>query len=116
MNNSDINKALKSMGYRQPDLAQSERWCKPLGYSMIICDVKDDKFILSQLMMAYPTKPKLTTWVSSEKELRTDKTVDNYINEICSFEEWELKECSPPVLQRFAFLTKLESVESFCGL
>ena len=116
MSDSNINKALKSMGYRQPDLAQSKRWCKPLGYTMLICDVEDNKFILCQLMMACPSKPKLITWVSSEKELRADKTVDNYIDDICCFESWELKECSPPVLQRFAFLTKLESVESFCGL
>jgi hypothetical protein len=110
---SNIKTALKSMGYRQPDLAKNERWCKPLGYTMLTCDIEGDKFILCQMILAYPSEPKLIVWVISEKEIRAGKTLDNYIHEICYFESWELKDCCAPVRQHFAFLTKMEHLESF---
>jgi hypothetical protein len=109
---SNIKTALKSMGYRQPDPARSERWCKPIGFTMINCDVEGDKAIFAQWMMGTPYKPKLLCWASQELEIK-EKTSQRLITEICYFEENYTKEFAPPILQPFAFLTKMEQLDNF---
>ena len=113
MNN--IEMALKSMGYRQPDPAKTKRWCKPIGFTMINCDVDGDKAIMVQWMMATPSKPELLCWTQKEFQLSL-KTVDELAEEICSFEGYSLKDSTPPILQKFAFLTKTEQIECAAGL
>jgi len=108
-----INKALKMMGYRQPDLAKNERWCKPFGFTMLSCDVSQDGFVLCQWMMAYPANPKLSLRCKVEKSFKDNsiETLDRCVETLCSFEEYSTKEHAAPILQPFAFLTKLEEIE-----
>ncbi len=108
-----INKALKMMGYRQPDLAKNERWCKPFGFTMLSCDASQDGFVLCQWMMAYPANPRLSLWCKVEKSFKDDaiETLDRCVEILCAFEEYSTKEHNAPILQPFAFLTKLEEIE-----
>ncbi len=109
---SNIEIALMRMGYRQQDVAKSQRWGKPLGFTILTGDVVDNELMMCQWLMLTPTKPELAVWDRKVYNFEPEEhSIADIVTRICEFEEYHLKEYSPPILQKFDFLTKIEDIE-----
>ena len=108
----DIEIALRRMGYRQSDLAKSPRWGKPLGFTILTGDIVDNELTMCQWFTLTPTKPELAVWDRKVYTFELEEhTIADIVTRICEFEEYHVKEFSPPILQKFDFLTKIEDIE-----
>jgi hypothetical protein len=59
---TNIEIALKRMGYRQLDSAKSQRWGKPFGFTILTGDVLGCELTMCQWLMATPTNLSLSLW------------------------------------------------------
>lgn len=111
---TSLVQACTRMGYRRVNPTK-DAWAKPMGYSILLIHLVDNKFVLDQWFVGADKKQRL--WTSVELDLTPD-AMTALVHQIKEFEEWSYRSMSGygAGTHDYSFLTTEQQLEAMVSL